>query len=186
MIYSALTDLESKEEMTVREAIGHLAAYRPLHEAIRIDGKNVSHELAAKENKVQNHLPRFHNIRDIEIFKKWIRHGMNQKPNEEKIDFYNSLMGKFSNHAKYRNLEWEKPAPTIVAHLHKDGLMFIHPEESQARSITVREAALLQSFPEDFEFYGSQGSAYKMIGNAVPPKFAEMIAKAIINTMSKV
>jgi DNA (cytosine-5)-methyltransferase 1 len=63
--------------------------------------------------------------------------------------------------------------------LYKDGLMFIHPDVNQARSITVKEAALLQSFPDDFEFIGSQGFAFKMIGNAVPPEMAKNIACAI-------
>ena len=62
--------------------------------------------------------------------------------------------------------------------------MFIHPDSEQARSITVREAAILQSFPIDFEFVGSMGSCYKMIGNAVPPKMAEKIASAIYQVIS--
>jgi DNA (cytosine-5)-methyltransferase 1 len=110
---------------------------------------------------------------------------MNKKPMLEKIDFYNKLMGKKSNHAKYRNLEWEKTSPTIVAHLYKDGLMFIHPDSRQARSITVKEAALLQSFPDDYEFIGTQGFCYKMIGNAVPPEMAKYIAKGIYKIYEK-
>ncbi len=110
---------------------------------------------------------------------------MNKRTSEEKISFYNKLMGKESNHAKYRNLEWDKPSPTVVAHLYKDGLMFIHPDIDQARSITVKEAALLQSFPDDFDFIGSQGYAFKMIGNAVPPEMARNIAMAISNKLKK-
>jgi DNA (cytosine-5)-methyltransferase 1 len=110
---------------------------------------------------------------------------MNFKPMLEKINFYNDLMNKNSNHAKYRNLEWDKPSPTIVAHLYKDGLMFIHPDEKQARSITVKEAALLQSFPDDYEFIGSNGVCYKMIGNAVPPEMAKNIALGIIKTLKE-
>src|SRR5690606_21467497 len=125
--------------------------------------------------------PRFHNQRDIKIFKNWISESMNKKPMQERIDFYNNLMNKNSNHAKYRNLEWDQPSPTIVAHLHKDGLMFIHPDPDQARSITVREAARLQSFPDDFEFISSMGYNYKMIGNAVPVLFAQKIAEGIYN-----
>ena len=104
---------------------------------------------------------------------------MNRASSLQKIAFYNDLMGKSSNHTKYRNIEWDKPSPTIVAHLHKDGLMFIHPDIKQARSITVKEAALLQSFPDDFEFICSQNFAYKMIGNAVPPQMAKQIALSI-------
>ena len=121
----------------------------------------------------------------MKIFKEWLRLGMNKANSTNKIAFYNDLMNKNSNHAKYRNLEWDKPSPTIVAHLHKDGLMFIHPDEKQARTITVKEAALLQSFPDDFEFIGNQGTCYKMIGNAVPPIMAKNIAKAIANIILK-
>jgi DNA (cytosine-5)-methyltransferase 1 len=57
--------------------------------------------------------------------------------------------------------------------------MFIHPDAKQARSITVREAAALQSFPDDYNFKGNQGQCFKMIGNAVPPEMAKHIANAI-------
>ena len=100
-------------------------------------------------------------------------------PNEEKLAFYKEVSGKTSNHNKYRSLEWGKPSPTIVSHLYKDGLMFIHPDVEQARSITIREAALLQTFPMDFEFIGSSAYCFKMIGNAVPPLMAECIAKQL-------
>ena len=104
---------------------------------------------------------------------------MNKSSAEKKIAFYNNNLDKKSNHTKYRNLEWDKPSPTIVAHLNKDGLMFIHPDEKQSRSITVKEAALLQSFPNDYEFIGTQSYCYKMIGNAVPPEMAKIISIAI-------
>lgn len=111
---------------------------------------------------------------------------MNSKSTIEKLNFYNNLLNKNSNHNKYRSLNWDKPSPTIVAHLHKDGLMFIHPDESQARSITVREAALLQSFPEDYEFIGSPGVCYKMIGNAVPPLMAKGIAQSLFEYLNNI
>jgi DNA (cytosine-5)-methyltransferase 1 len=104
---------------------------------------------------------------------------MNLKSSSEKISFYNRLMKKKSNHTKYRNLEWDKPSPTIVAHLCKDGLMFIHPDSDQARSITIYEASLLQSFPHDFEYIATSAYSYKMIGNAVPPQMAKSIGLSI-------
>jgi DNA (cytosine-5)-methyltransferase 1 len=106
---------------------------------------------------------------------------MNKKPMDERISFYNKLLDKNAKHAKYRNLEWKNPSQTIVAHLYKDGLMFIHPDAKQARSISVKEAALIQSFPDDFEFTEKMGYNYKMIGNAVPPLMAEKIALAVFN-----
>ena len=72
-----------------------------------------------------------------------------------------------------------EPSTTIIAHLYKDGNRFIHYDPEQQRSITVREAARLQSFPDDFDFISNRGSAYQMIGNAVPPKLAKAVAESI-------
>ena len=178
-LYTELDSLKKKLKLkNVFDAIGHLPKYQPLKIQNKTNGKNVSHKLIG-ESVVQFHDARFHNERDVSVFKKWLTEEMNKNTSQNKIAFYNDLMGKKSNHAKYRNLEWDKPSPTIVAHLYKDGLMFIHPDEQQARTITVKEAALLQSFPDDFDFIASQGFAYKMIGNAVPPEMAKNIAIAI-------
>ena len=81
---------------------------------------------------------------------------------------------------------WDLPSKTILAHIWKDGFQFIHPDEKQARTFTVREAARIQSFPDDFEFAGSRGEKYKQIGNAVPPLFAEALAKSIKKNLDKI
>lgn len=182
-IYININSIKNRENViTVSDAISHLPKLIPLGKAIKKDNKNISHLLKGK-TYIPFHYPRFHNDRDVLIFNKWIKTKMNYKSMHEKINFYNNLMNKNSKHAKYRNLEWDKPSPTIVAHLYKDGLMFIHPDEKQARSITIKEAALLQSFPDDYEFVGSNGDCYKMIGNAVPPMMAKNIALGILKSL---
>jgi DNA (cytosine-5)-methyltransferase 1 len=183
--YQEIDLLKKKIKLkSVRDAIGKLPALVPLKKPIKIGNKNASHILQGNV-EVKFHEPRYHNTNDIMVFKKWLKDEMNKAGSKEKIAFYNLLKGKQSNHAKYRNIEWEKPSPTIVAHLYKDGLMFIHPDILQARSITVKEAALLQSFPDDYEFIGTKAYAYKMIGNAVPPEMARNIASAISNKLIK-
>ncbi len=177
--YKCLDELKGiSAKKTIKDAIGNLPKFKPLESSYKCGNKNVSHELVGNI-KIPLHEARYHNERDINIFRKWISKKMNDLSNADKIAFYKEVSGKTSNHNKYRSLEWDKPSPTIVSHLYKDGLMFIHPDIEQARSITVREAALLQTFPMDFEFLGSTAYCFKMIGNAVPVLFAENIAKAV-------
>lgn len=81
---------------------------------------------------------------------------------------------KFPN--KWRKMEPDLPARTLMAHLGKDSYSHIHYDSSQARTISVREAARLQSFPDGFIFSGTMNPAFKQIGNAVPPLLAKAIA----------
>lgn len=85
--------------------------------------------------------------------------------------------GKFPN--KWWKLRSDAPVRTLMAHLGKDSYSHIHFDSEQARTITVREAARLQSFPDGFIFKGSMNPAFKQIGNAVPPLFAYAIARGI-------
>ena len=166
--------------MTVKEAIGNLPSLFPV--SIN-NGKKISHKQEGKKIFL-NHSPRFHSERDIKIFKELAddikSKRMKYATIESLKDLYYRATGKKSNIHKYNVLKENKPSNTIPAHLYKDGLRHIHPDPKQARSITVREAARLQSFDDDFEFLGSMGDQYKMIGNAVPPRLANAIANSLL------
>tara|TARA_B100000029_G_scaffold362042_1_gene355051 strand:+ start:148 stop:1506 length:1359 start_codon:yes stop_codon:yes gene_type:complete len=82
---------------------------------------------------------------------------------------------------KMRRLRWNEPSHTVVAHLDKDGYMFLHPWLD--RSITVREAARFQSFPDSFDFQGSMTSQFRQVGNAVPPLLAEAIGREVVRAL---
>ena len=90
-------------------------------------------------------------------------------------------VGKFPN--KWRKMWRDKPARTLMAHLGKDGYSHIHFDSDQARTISVREAARLQSFPDGFEFCGAMNPAFRQIGNAVPPVLARAIATEMRRTL---
>lgn len=181
--YDALNELKNiNKKVTVRDAIGDLPKFIPLDKPKKGENGNISH-IQIDGGKIDDHEPRYNNLRDIEVFKKWVNNNMNQYTTEEKLRFYTEVTGKTTNHNKYRSLEWDKPSPTIVSHLYKDGLLFIHPDASQGRSITIREAAILQGFPLDFEFIGSNAYRYKMIGNAVPVQLANNIALALAKVL---
>ena len=90
---------------------------------------------------------------------------------------------KFPN--KWRKLAADSPARTLLAHLAHDSYTHIHPDDSQARTISVREAARLQSFPDGFRFYEAMNPAFRMIGNAVPPKMAFRLARHILRELEE-
>ena len=169
---------------TVKDAIGEMPKLYPLTKAVKVGRANVSHR-QKESNIIDLHIPRYHSERDLLLFKVWLSNNMNNYSQEGKKAFYTKITGHTSNHVKYRNLEWDKPSPTIVAHLHKDGYMFIHPDIEQLRSITIREAALLQSFPMDYHFLGSNAYCFKMIGNAVPVLFAKGIAEGMADVLGE-
>jgi DNA (cytosine-5)-methyltransferase 1 len=176
--YRIMREGESSEPAHAGAAFENLPSIFPLKEK----EKGRSHAVYINGVPLPpNHVPRVHSARDIQVFKTLaedIENGTYRYSSTAAlISLYEEATGKKSNFHKYHVIRKDKPGNTIPAHLYKDGLRHIHPDPRQARSITVREAARIQSFNDDFEFLGSQGDQYKMIGNAVPPLFARAIAE---------
>ncbi len=179
--YSLMKSKKHRQPATVKEAFENLPKIYPTQNA---GNPKVSHEVYINGTSLpSNHEPRFHSLRDIKIFEtlasdiesKTFRYADTQSL----INLYEEATGNKSKFHKYHVIRTDKPSNTIPAHLYKDGLRHIHPDPKQARSITVREAARIQTFDDEYLFLGSRGDQYKMIGNAVPPKFAKIIAETI-------
>lgn len=188
---SSKQEKENKKKfITVRDAISDLPQIKPGKGKVNIeyDVKNWNDfllKVRSKENlELLDHMARTHNEKDRARYREMSKNKWTFKELLEKKPIL--------NHAKQRVFDnsyvvqfWDKPARTIIAHLYKDGNQFIHPDFKQERTLTPREAARLQSFPDDFVFEGSKTQQYKQIGNAVPPIMAEAIAKAIKNNLNK-
>jgi DNA (cytosine-5)-methyltransferase 1 len=128
------------------------------------------------------HVSRFNNENDLEIY----RIAVEKWTNEGKRLNYAELpprLIKHSNTSTFKNrfqvVNHKDVSHTVVAHICADGHYYIHPDITQNRSITVREAARIQSFPDDYFFESNRTAAFKQIGNAVPVLMAEGIAKKI-------
>lgn len=167
--------------VSVAQTIMDLPKLYPLETEKKYEGKRISHDLP--EPFVANHIARWQSERDQGIFKllcEDIESGTCKYISSESLkQLYTEKTGKVSNVHKYHVLKWDKPSNLIPAHLYKDGLRHIHPDSNQMRTLTVREAARLQTFPDDYIFKGSNADLYKMIGNAVPPLFAKHLASAL-------
>ena len=177
----ALPKYKAEKKSTVFEAIGDLPKLYPLDHDIKFEGIRTRYSFP--EPPVPNHIARWQSDRDISIFKlltEDIESGRNEYVSTDALKkLYTEKTGKTSNVHKYHVLRWDEPSNLIPAHLFKDGLRHIHPDSKQLRTLTVREAARLQSFSDDFVFYGSNMELYKMIGNAVPPLAAKCCANAV-------
>lgn len=130
---------------------------------------------------VTQHITRPHNDQDLEIYaiaiRKWLHNKVRLK--------YDELPQRLKTHQqkhifsdRFKVVDPDGHSHTIVAHIAKDGHYYIYPDLKQVRSISVREAARIQSFPDDYFFEGGRTAAFKQIGNAVPPLMAEKIAAA--------
>ena len=173
-----------KKYVTVRDAIEELPKIFPGQGAKTVPFKSKRNNeflrtIVKKDSCVLlDHVARNHNDRDIERYRVMSKeHWTFQELLQNRPDLNHEKQRVFGN--SYTVQLWDLPSKTIIAHLYKDGNQFIHPDYTQGRTFTVREAARIQSFPDDFVFEGARTDQFKQIGNAVPPLLANAIAKAL-------
>lgn len=133
------------------------------------------------EDFVTQHITRPHNERDLKIYsiavEKWRVGERLQYPDlPEELKTHNNRTSFLD---RFKVVNPEGHSHTVVAHIAKDGHYYIYPDKEQLRSISVREAARIQSFPDDYYFEGGRTAAFRQIGNAVPPLMARALARAI-------
>lgn len=132
---------------------------------------------------VTQNITRPHNKKDLEIYKMAIMlldKENKRLKNSEIPEHIRTQSNVTSFLDRFKVVASDDLSHTLIAHIAKDGHYYIHPDKDQLRSISVREAARIQSFPDDYFFEGSRTSVFKQIGNAVPPLMAESIAKKIM------
>lgn len=137
--------------------------------------------IRGKLNFVTQHICRPNNDNDLEIYRiavdQWNKgRRLNYSELPERL-IKHSNTESFTN--RFQVVNGKGVSHTVVAHIAMDGHYYIHPDKSQNRSISIREAARIQSFPDDYYFEGSRTAAFKQIGNAVPVLMAEKIANEI-------
>jgi hypothetical protein len=180
-----LPSQKGKKVLTVEDAIGDLPSLIPYWDDEH-HSKRKSH--STPQCELTWHEPRYNNVRDMDTFKllaEDLESGKNEYDSKKIAELYEKKIGSKSPIHRYHVLNPNEPSTTIIAHLHKDGNRFIHYDSKQARTITPREAGLLQSFDKDFEFLGSRGNVYEMIGNAVPPQLAKALAISVVELLKK-
>jgi len=176
---------EPMEQVTLRDAIGDLPVLDPTQEDVGAvmlpyDGPQSEFQRWARKscngdmaNVIFDHATRSVRADDLEAFKL-------MKPGS----LYSDLPAELRRYRadifddKYNRLDWDELSRSITAHIAKDGYWYIHPD--QHRTLTVREAARLQTFPDHFRFAGSRSHQFTQIGNAVPPAVGEAIGTALL------
>ncbi|CAL9399578.1 DNA (cytosine-5-)-methyltransferase [Nocardiopsis dassonvillei] len=129
----------------------------------------------AENDVVHDHMTRPVRSDDLETFK-LMDHRTLYSDIPEELRRYDAE--KYDD--KYKRLDWDNYSRSVTAHIAKDGYWYIHPE--QHRTLTVREAARIQTFPDHFRFAGTRSDAFRQIGNAVPPLLGKAAASALVPT----
>lgn len=177
--------IHERDRVSLLEAIGDLPVvqppsleeclpYRPLQPQSQYQQLMRSQVSPADKDAVYDHVVRPVRHDDIEIF-------THMKPGDRYIDI-DPRYRRYSSESfkdKYYMLRPDAPGVTVTAHLDKDGYRYIHWDTTQHRTISLREAARIQSFGDHFRFAGSRSARFRQIGNAVPPLLAERLAEQV-------
>lgn len=179
-LYDAISDLPPLEPLRIKNATKHES-----DECGRIITKNHNSNhneyiTLINENSDQpfiyNHKARYNNDRDIEIFSRLHQGDKSDDPKIADIMPYHNRNDIFKD--KYFKMIYDQPSKTMTAHMKFDCNMYIHP--TQPRGLTPREAARIQSYPDNYYFKGSFTKTYMQVGNSVPPLMARRIGEVII------
>ena len=145
---------------------------------------------------IPNHSTRKHMATDLARYLFVAAYGMAKGHSPHLKDFPSSLLPDHKNvdndnpdqmfSDRFKVQVWGNPASTITSHISKDGHYFIHPDPTQCRSLTVREAARIQTFPDNYYFEGGRTQQYHQVGNAVPPFLAKQLAEVVWEIFTRI
>lgn len=140
------------------------------------------------------HEPRAHMVSDLARYRVMSRLAERLGKSPKYTDLPSTLHPEHNNIGRvgtpftdrFRVQVWDAPSTTVVSHISKDGHYYIHPDPEQARSLTVREAARLQSFPDNYFFEGPRTQQFHQVGNAVPPLLSKQIGEIVADLLTSI